>query len=117
MNETRLIIRLREYGADIEGIIDRFMGDAELFEECFGKFLSDKNFTLLGRAIEENDAGTAFKAAHSLKGLVANMGLPEIYDQICGIVEVLRAGGCGELGERYERLMQALRSLAEYVKE
>ena len=38
-------------------------------------FLSDPSFTELKEAFAGNDAQTAFRAAHTLKGVAANLGL------------------------------------------
>ena len=34
----------------------------------------------------------AFEAAHSLKGVLGNLSLTPLYDKVCEITELLRAG-------------------------
>lgn len=55
MELSRLIKKLTAYGADMRGIKDRFMGDAELYEKCYLDFLDERNFDLLSQAVETNN--------------------------------------------------------------
>lgn len=111
MNATELMRTLAEHGADTEGILDRFMQDVDFYAERFERFLEDKNFRLLGQAIEEKDCRTAFAAAHSLKGLAGNMGLTFLQTVVNELVELLRAEQTEGLTARYEAVMSELAKL------
>ena len=41
-------------------------------------------------AIESRDLGKAFEATHALRGILGNMGLTQLHDQIAEITEKLR---------------------------
>ncbi|MDY6296345.1 MAG: Hpt domain-containing protein, partial [Schwartzia succinivorans] len=52
----------------------------------------------------------AFRHAHTLKGLTANMGLTPLYDLVVKIVEPLREGNCKpELKKIYDELMEQMK--------
>lgn len=91
MDNTTLITKLISYGADIEGIKRRFVGNFDLYNSCFQRSLQDENFGLLDKALNEKDYQKAFEAAHALKGLTGNLGLQPMYKAVCTLVESLRA--------------------------
>lgn len=66
-------------GFDLEAALERVGGDQELLKEIAGLFLEDAPglLDLVRDAIEKNDASALQRAAHSLKGSVANFGAEE----------------------------------------
>ena len=74
------------------------------------RWRGDPAFAGLGEALAAKDVDTAFRHAHTLKGLIANMGLTPLYDLAVQIVEPLRAGQCQEeLSGLYQRLMDEMK--------
>ena len=55
-------------------------------------FLDDESFEGLTESLNEGDIQTAFRKAHTLKGIVANLGLENLYAQACAVTEILRPG-------------------------
>ena len=76
---SKLIEALEAKGCDMKTTLERFL-------------LDDRNFELLGECLEKKDINEAFNCAHTLKGLVANMGLESLLNIIVKIVEPLRNG-------------------------
>lgn len=105
-----MIQRLREYGADVDGALERFMADEELFVKCIELFTEDENFKLLEDAIAKKDYKTAFEAAHTLKGVSGNLGITPVYESLSVLVETLRSKG-------YENIEDEYREVVELVKE
>lgn len=97
-----LIDDLRARGADMNGAMDRFLGDQELYGDCFRMFLEDPSFPALEHALSQQDAAAAFDAAHSLKGVAGNLGLTALYQAVCALVEPLRQGQCTGLSPLYQ---------------
>ncbi|MEG1632618.1 MAG: Hpt domain-containing protein [Oscillospiraceae bacterium] len=106
-----MLEKLNEYGADVQGAMERFLGDEELYEACFMVFLADEAFPLLGEALALKDYTQAFEAAHTLKGVAGNMGLTPIYNLICGIVDALRAKDYSDLQTQYAEINNQLSKL------
>lgn len=102
---TALLTSLRNRGADIDGTMDRFLGDEVLYAECFHLFLQDPGFETLGQALAQKDSSAAFDAAHSLKGVAGNLGLTPLYNAICAIVEPLRQGQSDGLEDAYHTIL------------
>ncbi|MEG0289957.1 MAG: Hpt domain-containing protein [Erysipelotrichaceae bacterium] len=100
--------QLKLYGADIEGTMNRFLNDVDLYISCFETFLKDEAFDKLGNAIQKNDYQSAFDYAHTLKGVVGNMGLTPMYQIISKMVEKLRNNQHDSLNEDYQLIMEQL---------
>jgi len=96
---------LEEWGCDIEGAMDRFLDDKELYMTCLQTVIADDNFAKLGTALNEQNVPQAFDYAHTLKGVFANLGLTPMLAIVGTIVEPLRAGSGSNLEEPYEHLL------------
>ena len=51
----------------------------------------DTNLDALCNALEQNDYETAFRAAHTLKGLALNMQFTALADEVSALTELLRS--------------------------
>ena len=96
---------LEEWGCDIEGAMDRFLDDKELYMTCLQTVIVDDNFAKLGTALDEQNVPQAFDYAHTLKGVFANLGLTPMFAIVETIVEPLRAGSGSDLQVPYEDLL------------
>lgn len=111
MNDEQLLASLKEYGADIDVALDRFMDDVELYRRCLKSFINDKNLDLLDVSLRDKDCKKAFFASHTLKGVAGNLGLGPMYDAIDDVVEPLRGGRCEGLEVEYEIMLKELARL------
>ncbi len=103
---SALLDELRAMGCDIDGAMGRFLDNEEFYARCFGKMLQDPSFAALGEALQAQNVEDAFHQAHTLKGVLANMGITPLYDIVVQIVEPLRQGSYSdELLQLYQRLM------------
>lgn len=89
--------KLKENGADVEGTLHRFMGNDALFLKFILKFKDDQNYAVLKEHLDQKNYEEAFKAAHTLKGVSANLGLNPIFDRASAITELLRGKEASEV--------------------
>lgn len=82
---------LKVHGFDVDGTMRRFLNNEELYLKCLKKFLDDKSFEKLQAAYLEGNCEEAFKAAHTMKGFVSNLGMNELLAVLAPMVEKLRA--------------------------
>lgn len=94
------------YGADYGATMRRFMGNETMYLRLLDMLFRDENLEKLGSALDAGDLQAAFEAAHTLKGVVGNMGLTPLYEAVCVMVEPLRAG---EPREDYQEQYQKIR--------
>lgn len=82
--------KLRGWGCDIDGAMERVAGDEDLFSYCLKIFVSDENFAQLGESLNKADYVGAFEHAHALKGVAANLGLTPLVKPVSELTELLR---------------------------
>ena len=95
------------YGADYHSTMARFMGNEAMYMKFLDMLFKDDNLEKLGEALEKQDYEEAFSAAHTLKGVVGNMGLTPLFNAVCAIVESLRKR---EVPEDYNVLYQIIQT-------
>lgn len=88
--DEKMILEIKACGIDYEGTLHRFMNKQEMMVRFLKKFPDDTNYSQLIESIEKRDYGTAFRCAHTLKGVVANLGIESIYGHVSQITELLR---------------------------
>lgn len=83
---------LKRAGIDYDSGLDRFMGDAELYETVLAMFLDDCSLQKAGDARAKGDYPAMFEAMHELKGVAGNEDMTDLYKASCELVELLRGG-------------------------
>ena len=103
--------RLGEDGADV---VRRFGSEAAA-EHFMHRFTEDGSMAELRDAVQNGDADTAFRAAHTLKGISLNMGFVRLHRASDALTEALRGGSLAqvpdllaELEREYARVMSVL---------
>ena len=99
--------KFNAYGGDYSDTMRRFMGNEAMYLRFLDMLFEDESLQKLGEALKAGNTPDAFAAAHTLKGVAANMGLTPLYQAVCAIVEPLRAG---EAREDYPALYQAIQT-------
>lgn len=100
--EQETLDLLVQHGFDVDGAMKRFLNNEALYIKCLKKFLTDENFAKLVGAKVAGDCEEAFKAAHTMKGFLSNLGIDKFYTALNPVVEKLRANNLdidAELGE------------------
>ncbi|MCL1911107.1 MAG: Hpt domain-containing protein [Leptospirales bacterium] len=77
-------------GFDVTGAIRRFAGNEALYEKHIFKFIDDKIYENLAKAVSEGNRQDAFREAHTLKGMSGNLGLNPIFNPLSELVGLLR---------------------------
>lgn len=95
----------RRIGGDYQSMIGR-MRKEERAERFVLLFLKDTSFDELLKAMDASDTETAFRAAHTLKGVCLNLSFDELYQTAGALTEELR-------GKRMDRAKELLPDVAE----
>ena len=82
--------QLEQTGVDVTTAVKRFMGNEALYTKFLLKFQQDESFSKIEQFVKEKNAEETFKAAHTLKGVAANLGLDRITKDPSDIVEMFR---------------------------
>lgn len=80
-----------QMAGDYEAVMGRLRQE-ERVVKFLRLFLADENFGLLTQSVAGEDWPTAFRAAHSLKGVALNLGLSALAKSASEMTECLRPG-------------------------
>lgn len=102
-------------GADFEEISQRIPSEA-MIRKFAVKFPEDKSFAELTKALEQGDVETAFRAAHTIKGLCLTLGFSHLTAPASELTELLRAGQLDGSEALYDQLAQAYNRTVELLR-
>lgn len=68
------------------------LGSETMARRFLGMFAEDESFAALETALRAGDAESAFRAAHTMKGVAANLGLTRLQEASSALTEALRGG-------------------------
>lgn len=116
--EENFKTRLEESGADVNATLKRFMGNENMYLKFLKKFPGDQNYQNLGASLEAGNYEEAFRYAHTLKGVAANLGLVPVQTTVSELVEELRNKSAEEVNvPRANAILQDLKKVYEQFVE
>lgn len=113
---SKLLDNMAAYGADTEGVLDRFMDDEELYATCLEEFVETTDLASLRNYLDEKDYTNAFEVAHALKGVSGNLGLTPLFKVACVLVEALRGKSYDNLEEQYKDVYDKMQEFLAVYK-
>ncbi len=113
---SEVLEKLRAWGCDLDGALERFLGDEELYKNCLPMVAEDESFDGLKEALAADERKKAFDCAHTLKGVFANMGITPMFETVVKIVEPLRAGKNDGLMSVYAELSEEREYLRSIIQ-
>lgn len=93
-------------GADYEDVLGRLMND-KLVKRFLYKFADAKDMEELKNSLAAKDYETAFRMAHNLKGVCANLGISKLGASSSELCEELRDG---QYTDKVEPLMAVVQA-------
>lgn len=107
-----------KFGGDYNDAMKRLASD-RLIRKYLGKMKDLSNIETIETSLASEDYETAFREAHNLKGLCANLGITKMGEHAVELTEMLRNGKPEEdanamlekVKEDYEELKAALAEL------
>ena len=104
--------QLKAFGCNVEEGLGRCMNNESFYLMLVNKFISSTDLSNLETALKDNDLETAFREAHSLKGVSGNLSLTPLFNAINEMVEPLR----NKVEMDYSSLFNKLKDLFEQLK-
>ena len=100
-------MNLKEFYEKTEGnygsVTTRFGGEKRALKFTL-KFPDDPSFSQLEKALGEGDEESAFRTAHTLKGVCQNLSFDSLYVCAYAVCEALRSGNMDEARRLFPRL-------------
>ena len=104
--------QLKAFGCNVEEGLGRCMNNETFYLTLVNKFISTTDLSKLEEALKTNDLETAFKEAHSLKGVAGNLSLTPIFKVAVEMVEPLRVKTEMDYMPLFEELNQLFKELS-----
>lgn len=105
-------------GSNYDGVLSLMGGSERIVDKFVRKFPNDKSAAQLFESFENKDYETAFRMAHTLKGVCLNLGFDRLRESASELTEALRntvADNAPELLETvrrdYDEIICALKEL------
>lgn len=99
---------------DYEGTMGR-MPSERLIQKYVLKFPADPSFENLKKAIEGREEEEAFRAAHTIKGICANLGLSKLLKSSSSLTDALRSGWSSEAESLFDQVESDYRQTVEAI--
>jgi len=80
-----------EYINVAEGL-GRVRGNEQIYKVLMNSFLANPQYAQMQAELQSNDAESAAKTAHAIKGIAANLSLPKLYGDIVLLEGQLKGG-------------------------
>jgi HPt (histidine-containing phosphotransfer) domain-containing protein len=80
-----------QFKGSYDDVVSRFGGE-KMVGKFVCKFLEDKSFSDIAKAIRKGDCQAAFIAAHTLKGICQNLSMDKLAGSSSALCEELRGG-------------------------
>lgn len=103
-------------GADYNDVLKRLQMERLVIKYVL-KFLNDTNFETLEKALKQKDYEDAYRAAHTLKGISANLGFSCVYEYSTQLSELLKQNKTEELEDSFTQLKKAYLGVVSVVKQ
>ena len=97
-------------GGDYAGLLQR-IPSAAMIRKFVLKYPNDPTYSQLCTAVSAQDWETAFRAAHTLKGVAQNLGFDQLYRSSAALTEAMR----GNVALTQPSLLDAVRTDYEQV--
>ena len=104
--------QLKAIGCNTSEGLARCMNNEAFYLMLVNKFIATTDLSKLENALKSNDLDTAFKEAHSLKGVAGNLSLTPLFNVLIEMVEPLR----NKEEKDYLPLFSKLKDLFEQLK-
>lgn len=105
-----------ELGLDFDAVLSRLVNE-KLVQKFALKFLDDPSFQNLKDALDSKDVETAFRAAHTLKGVCLNLGFDRLYEVSAELTEKLRGRDTSGTEEMFKKVETQYRILTDAIRE
>lgn len=101
---------------DYEGVMSRLMGEQRVIKFAV-RFIDDVTFNEFTECYNSGDIQSAFRAAHTMKGVASNLGFSELFSTASAVTEALRDGTPSSdieslvslMTQSYEKVIDALK--------
>lgn len=111
-----LLEELKTKDVNVEEAIERFLGNASLYEKMLVKFLDLMNDMAVDTSFDCNEYSDIIEKTHAIKGAAGNLSINPIYEAYTEIVNLLRAQQPEQAKLVLEKIIPVQNDIIECIK-
>lgn len=111
-----LLEELKTKDVNVDEAIDRFMGNASLYEKMLVKFMDLMNDMWVDTDFDCNSYDDIIEKTHAIKGAAGNLSINPVYEAYTEIVNLLRAHQPEEAKVLLEKIIPVQKDIIECIK-
>ena len=108
-------LELESCGVDYSDGLEKFMGEAELYESLLVDFLTENTFDEAKRYLENGDDEGFMKAVHAMKSVTGTLEMNGLYRLCCDTVDCMRSGEHDKAGRIFGEVYAVYSRIAECI--
>ena len=108
--------KLQLAGINYADGVKRFSGNTGLYEKFLFRFPEDPSYEDMIKALEAQDYDTAFRAAHTMKGVTGNLSLETLHSNLLPLVEALRNKELNGIDDMLKKVEECYSKVIETLK-
>lgn len=105
-----------DIGFDYDQVLNRFCNNEALMHKFIKMFLQDENYSHLMEAVKAEDYPTVERAAHTLKGVSANLGFDHLFQRCNQMVVHVRENSYEKLEGDLQEIIAAYEQVTAFIK-
>lgn len=111
-----LLDELKASGANVEEGLERFMGNAGLYERMLAKLPDMIEATAINGGFGDEGVEELIEKTHSIKGVTGNLSLTPLYEAYTKIVDLLRMGKVEDASRVYREMLPAQEEILACIR-
>lgn len=108
---------MKHMNVDVDDVLNRFSGNHALMERFIRKFPQDKTYCSLQEAYQTLNYEQLERAAHTLKGIAANLGFSALFGYCSELVVQLRNRNTNHIDEYYNHICEEYEMLIHWISQ
>lgn len=108
---------LKACGINYDEGLHRFSGHVKIYEKYLLKLVNLDIYEDLKRNISEDDTKTAFEDAHKLKAFIGNLSIPDLYEKVSKVTDILRNDSMQEVDKIMQEVDTIITRVTDVIKE
>lgn len=111
-----LLEELKSKGVNVDEAIQRFLGNASLYQKMLVKFLDLMNDMAVDTDFDCNEYKDIIEKTHAIKGAAGNLSINPVYEAYTEIVNLLRAGQPEQAKTVLENIIPVQNDIIDCIK-
>ncbi len=107
---------LAQCGISYDDAVEKFLGEAELYESLLVNFLDDNSFDEAKVCVENGDCEGVIRTVHAMKSVTGTLCMNVLYRKCCEVVDDARANDTERMKADFAEAYEMYQKIAECIR-